>query len=132
MNFRTFISTFKTLLSPMGLVRILTIIVVLVAAAFSARAQSDDAVNKPPAKTYEVLMADRLVLTVRNQLGPIVGTAMLPVGSEPVSHPFLTATALVAGEENALHAILEQSSGFNDFLRRLTEADYTVRERLSK
>jgi hypothetical protein len=46
-------------------------------------------------------------------------------------HPFLSATAHAATEENALHAILEQSSDFDDFLRRLTQSGYTIRELLN-
>jgi hypothetical protein len=49
----------------------------------------------------------------------------------PVMHPFLSATAHAVTEENALHVILEQSSDFDDFLRRLILSGYTVRERLT-
>ena len=49
----------------------------------------------------------------------------------PVMHLFLSATAHAATEENALHVILEQSSDFDNFLRRLILSGYTVRERLT-
>jgi hypothetical protein len=78
-----------------------------------------------------VLRADRLVLTVRNRPGAIVSTAIPPPNGSPVMHPSLSATAHAATEENALHAILEQSSNFDDFLRRLTQSGYTIRELLN-
>lgn len=111
--------------------RALTIIAVIVAAPFGARAQLNDRTVNSSAKTYEVLRADRLVLSVRNKPGAIISTAIPPVKSNPVMHPFLSATAHVATEENALHSILEQSSDFDDFLRRLAQSGYTVRERLN-
>ena len=88
-------------------------------------------IGNSSARTYEVLRADRLVLTVRNKPGAITSTATPPANSNPVMHPFLSATAHAANEENALHAILEQSSDFDDFLRRLTRNGYTTRERLN-
>ena len=115
----------------MWLVRALTIIAVLVAAPFGARAQLNDRTINSSARTYEVLRADRLVLTDQNKPGAIISTAIPPVNSSPVMHPFLSATAHAATEENALHVILEQSSDFDDFLRRLILSGYTVRERLT-
>ena len=115
----------------MWLVRALTIIAVLVVTPFWARAQLNDRAVNLPARTYEVLRADRLVLTVQNKPGAIISTAIPPVNSSPVMHPFLSATAHSATEENALHVILEQSSDFEDFLRRLAQSGYTVRERFN-
>jgi hypothetical protein len=113
----------------MWLVRALTIVVVLNAGLCGARAQLNDHAQTTPVRTYEVLRADRLVLTVTNKPGPITSTATPPVNSNPVMHPFLSATAHSASEENALHMILVQSGDFNDFLRRLARSGYTVRER---
>ncbi len=115
----------------MWLVRALTIIAVLVVVPFGARAQLNDRTIISSTRTYEVLRADRLVLTVRNKPGAIISTAIPPANSNPVMHPFLSATVHVATEESALHAILEQSSDFDDFLRRLTQSGYTIRERLN-
>jgi hypothetical protein len=112
-------------------VRALTIFAVLVAVPFGARAQLNYHTVNSSVRTYEVLRADRLVLTVRNKPGAIISTAILPPNSSPVMHPFLSATAHAATEENALHAILEQSSDFDDFLRRLTQSGYTIRELLN-
>jgi hypothetical protein len=116
----------------MWLVRALTIVAVVAAGLCGARAQLNDRIPTSPAKTYEVLRADRLVLTVTNKPGAIISTATLPVNSNPVMHPFLSATAHAASEENALHAILVQSSDFDDFLRRLAQSGYTIRERRDK
>jgi|SRR5271167_2565439 len=115
----------------MWLVRALTVITVLVVAPCGARAQMNDRTVNSSARTYEVLRTDRLVLTVRNKPGAIISTAIPPADSNPVMHPFLSATAHAATEENALHAILEQSSDFDDFLRRLTQSGYTIRELLN-
>src|SRR5674476_340255 len=115
----------------MWLVRALTIIAILVAATFGARAQLNDRTVNSSARTYEVLRADRVVLTVRNKPGAIISTAIPPVNSSVVMHPFLSATAHSTTEENALHVILEQSSDFDDFLRRLAQSGYTVRERFN-
>ena len=115
----------------MWLVRALTIVAVIVVAPLGVRAQSNDRALASPAKTYEVLKADRLVLTVRNKPGAITSTATPPANGSPVIHPFLSATAHAATEENALHAILQQSSDFDDFLWRLGQNGYTIRERLN-
>jgi len=116
----------------MWLVRALTIFAVLNAGLCEARAQLNDRAATSPAKTYEVLKADRLVLTVANRPGAIIGTATPPVNSNPVMHPFLSATAHAASEENALQAVLVQSSDFDDFLWRLAQNGYTIRERANK
>jgi hypothetical protein len=117
----------------MWLVRALTILAVLNAGFYSARAQLNGRADGAlPVKTYEVLRADRLVLTVQNKPGAIISTATPPANSNPVMHPFLSATAHVASEENALHVILVQSSDFDDFLRRLAQGGYTIRELLDK
>lgn len=118
-------------IDALWLVRALTIIAVLVTAPFGARAQVNDRSVNSSARTYEVLRADRLVLIVRNKPGAIISTAIPPVNRTPVMHPFLSATAYAATEENALHTILEQSSDFDDFLRRLTQSGYTIRELLN-
>jgi len=112
----------------MRLVRALTIMAIVVALPVMARAQSNHRTVNSSAVTYEVLRADRLVLTVRNRPGAIISTAIPPPDSSPVVHPFLSATAHAATEENALHALLEQSTDFDDFLRLLTQSGYTIRE----
>ncbi len=76
--------------------------------------------------SYNVLKAGRLVLVVSDAPGPIVSTASLPPGASPAKHPFLSGTAYVPEEEDALRKILNESKDFNDFLRRLRDGGYTV------
>jgi hypothetical protein len=115
----------------MWLIRTLSIVAVLNAGLCGVRAQLNDGTFTSPIKTYEVLRADRLVLTVKNKPGAIISTATPPANGSPVAHPFLSATAHAATEENTLHTILVQSSDFDDFLRRLARRGYTIRERAS-
>ena len=111
------------------LVRMSAVILVLFAGLYAVRAQPNDRAVNSPARTYQVLKADRLILTVSNRPGAIISTAIPPASGNPVMHPFLSATAHAADEEDALHAILEQSSSFDDFLRLLSQGGYTVREK---
>jgi hypothetical protein len=114
----------------MWFTRTSTILLVLIASLHGVLAQLNDHVVDAPAKTYDVLKSGRLVLTVRNVPGAITSTALPEVNSKPIMHPFLSATAHSANEENALHSILEKSHDFDDFLRRLSQRGYTIRERL--
>lgn len=86
-----------------------------------------DAKEPPAPRRYQVLKNGQLVLEVVDVPGPLVSTAILPPGMQPVQHPFLTATARAAFEESALREILDRSTTFDDFLRRLTEGGYVVR-----
>ena len=81
-------------------------------------------------KSYEVRKAGRLVLTVIDQPGPIVSTALRPPdGSPPPNHPFLSASAHAPEEEDALRGQLDSSKSLSDFLERLRQAGYAVSER---
>lgn len=81
-------------------------------------------------RAYAVLKAGRVVLTIHNRPGQLLSTALLPAGSPPVEHRFLSATAYAPEEEDVLRSILEQSGSFDDFVSRLREAGYAIRERL--
>jgi hypothetical protein len=79
-------------------------------------------------KVYEVSKAERIVLIVRNEPGPLASTALPPPHAKPVLHPFLSGEARAPEEEGALRGILEQSKDFPDFIDRLGRAGYTLRE----
>ena len=81
------------------------------------------------AKTYEVSKKGRLVLTVTDAPGPIVSTAVRPPAGALVRHPFLSASAYVPEEEDALRLLLDQSKSTQDFLERLRKAGYQVAPR---
>lgn len=50
------------------------------------------------------------------------GTVALPPGV----HPFVDAQALDAASEGELRALLDESTGFDDYVRRLVAAGYEV------
>lgn len=81
------------------------------------------------AKTYEVTKKGRLVLTVTDAPGPIVSTALRPPDGKVATHPFLSASAYVPEEEDALRRLLEQSQSTRDFIMRLRKAGYEVAPR---
>lgn len=78
---------------------------------------------------YEVFKGDRPVLTVSNEPGLLLSTALLPPGREPASHPFLSGSAQAPEEEPRLREILGHAENFPDFMARLRAAGYTLRER---
>jgi hypothetical protein len=79
---------------------------------------------------YAVYAADDLVLTMRDEPGPITSTAPPPPGGTPVLHPFLSAAARDATYEDQLADLLADSSDFGEFVERLREAGFIVeRER---
>ncbi len=80
-------------------------------------------------RTYEVRKKGKLVLTVTDAPGPIVSTAVRPPDGSAAAHPFLSASAHAAEEEDALGRVLAQSKSTGDFLGRLRKAGYEVRER---
>ena len=90
-----------------------------------AEAQSQ---QQESVKAYTVLKAGRVVLTIQNRPGQLLSTALPPAGSPAVQHRFLSATAHAPEEEDALRSILEKSSSFDDFVNRLRDAGYTLRE----
>jgi hypothetical protein len=98
---------------------------VLGSRAEPAFAQSDAA----KIRVYEIFKGDRLVLTVSNEPGPLLSAALPPPGREPMSHPFLSASAHAPEEEPRLREILERAGDFADFIARLRAAGYTLRER---
>ena len=101
-----------------------------VAAVFGSRAGSASGQSEPAKiRIYEIRRDDRLVLTVSNEPGPLLSTALRPPGRKPVSHRFLSASAHAPEEEPRLRAILERAEDFPDFLARLRAAGYALRER---
>jgi len=97
----------------------------LVAAAGCARKAPEEIVASP-GQTFNIYKDDRKILTVKNEPGPLLSTAILPPGTPPPKHPFLSGSALYAPEEGNLREILEQSAGFDDFLKRLKARGYRV------
>jgi hypothetical protein len=84
---------------------------------------------RPQVRTVEVMLEGRLVLTARNQPGPLRSTALPPSPDwKPPQHPFLTAQAHDANSESRLKNILDQSKDFDDYLRRLSKDGFHVKE----
>jgi len=79
-----------------------------------------------PGQTWNVFKGDRKVLILKNEPGPITSTALPEPGTQPARHPFLTGSALYAPEEGALHDLLVESTGFDDFLKRLQAKGYRL------
>ena len=100
------------------------------AAALGSRAATAFAQSEAAKiRVFEVFKGDRPVLTVSNKPGPLLSTALLSPGREPVSHPFLSASAQAVEEEPRLRQILGHAENFPDFIARLRAAGYTLRER---
>jgi len=101
------------------------------AAILGSRAAPACAQSEAAAKirVYEVFKGDRLVLTVSNEPGPLLSTALPPPGRKPMPHPFLSASAHAPEEEPRLREILDRAENFPDFIARLRAAGYTLRER---
>jgi hypothetical protein len=109
--------------------RILSIVLAVVGGLTQTPAQTASPLSASEARTYDVLKAGRLVLTVQNKPGPLVSAALPSPISRAVAHTFVTGNARDPMEEGALRTILERSKDFDDFLRRLSEASYMIRER---
>ena len=99
----------------------------LAALAVGATACSRNSKNAPETPVWSAYRGDREVLRFKEGSGPLRSTALLPVGAEPPTHPFLTASALDAGEEGALRDVLTNSKSFPEFIERLKKAGYDVR-----
>ena len=81
----------------------------------------------PATPLWSAYRGDLEVLRFKEGSGPLRSTAMLPIGVEPPTHPFLTARALVPQEEGALRDVLVAATSFPDFMERLKKAGYDVR-----
>ncbi len=68
---------------------------------------------------------DLAILEMSDQAGVLISTASSP-GSQPVTHPFLTATALDAGHEHQLRTLLVASNNIDELLRALAGAGLRV------
>jgi hypothetical protein len=69
----------------------------------------------------------RLVLRIRDEPGTLRSTAAPPPGAAaPGIHPFIDAQAVDAVSEGELRALLDESTGFDDYVRRLGAAGYDV------
>ena len=112
----------------MRFLRTLGMVLAVMGGLSQAPAQAASPPSASAARTYDVLKAGRLVLTVQKKPGPLAGTALPPPDGRPAVHPFLSGSARDSMEEDALRTILDQSKDFDDFLRRLAEAGYTIRE----
>ncbi len=77
--------------------------------------------------TYVVFLDNRPVLRVVDQPGALTSTALPPPGTQPVRHPFLTASALDPAEEGRLSEFLSASKNTLEFLEHLRQAGYGVR-----
>jgi hypothetical protein len=88
-----------------------------------------------------VRRAGRLVLRIRDNPGTLRSTAAPPPGPapplppplpgaggapQPGVHPFIDAQAVDAVSEGELRALLDESTSFDDYVRRLVAAGYEV------
>jgi hypothetical protein len=79
-------------------------------------------------KTYEVYLDDDLVLTVKDEPGPLMSTALPPPGFVPPTSDFLSAQAHNPFHEHVLRELLEKSSSLEDYLALLRNGGYRVEE----
>ncbi|MBI4062020.1 MAG: hypothetical protein HY403_11400 [Elusimicrobia bacterium] len=79
-----------------------------------------------PGSAWDVFKGDKKVLVIKNQPGPILSTAILPPGAEPVRHRFITATAEDPFEEHVLGELLGQSRDFAQFVSLLERKGYRL------
>jgi hypothetical protein len=77
-------------------------------------------------RVWRVYDGDLEILDVTDRPGPLTSTAPLRPGAAPAMHPFLTATALDAGHEDQLRAILERAHDSDEFVRLLERAGFRV------
>lgn len=103
-----------------------TILLAAFAAALCACGKPMEA-TVPTTPVWAAHHGGREVLRFKEGSGPLRSTALLPVGTEPPTHPFLTASALEPTEEGPLRDVLEASKSFPDFMERLKKAGYEVR-----
>ena len=75
---------------------------------------------------WRVFDGDLAILELSDQPGPILSTAMPPPGAKPVTHEFLSATALDASHEDTLRRLLVGSKSVDEFIRALEGAGYRV------
>ncbi len=75
---------------------------------------------------YLVALDGEPVLRVDDTPGPLVSTAPRRPGSAPTQHPFLTATALDARQEQTLRRLRDASRSTDEFVRQLRSAGYEV------
>lgn len=89
---------------------------------------SDSGSRKPigPGSAWDVFKSSKKVLWIKNQPGPILSTALLPSGAEPVRHRFITATAQDPNEEHVLVELLGQSRDFAQFVFLLKQKGYRL------
>jgi hypothetical protein len=81
-------------------------------------------------RTVGVYSGDRRVLTIRDEPGALLSTALPPPDPSwrPPQHPFLSGSAQDANSEHALAQLLAQATSFDDYLERLRDAGYRVEE----
>ncbi len=75
---------------------------------------------------WRVYDGELAILEMSDEPGVLMSTAMPPPGAKPVTHPFLSATALDAMHENKLRELLMASSSVDEFLRALEAAGFRV------
>lgn len=95
--------------------------------AFMSAGCARSGTSAPATPTWSAYRGDREVLRFKEGSGPLRSAALLPVGAEPPTHPFLTAAALDPQEEGELRDVLSASKSFPDFMDRLKKAGYAVR-----
>ena len=79
---------------------------------------------------FQVFKGEVLVLEIADTPGPLISTAAPPPppGAKLARHPFLSASAYVATEEDRLRRLLDASHSTDEYLDKLRAADYRVVE----
>ena len=77
---------------------------------------------------YVIYKADKPVLSIVDEPGPLSSSALPPPAGAPAPHTFLTATSMDPIEEDTLRRLLEASTNTADYLDRLKAAGYRVEQ----
>jgi hypothetical protein len=79
-------------------------------------------------KRYRVYWDGELALEVTDAPGPLISRAAPPPspGTEPATHPFLTATAHLPQHETTLREVLDRSASLADYLGALRSMGFVV------
>ena len=80
------------------------------------------------ARTFEVYADDDLVLTIKDEPGPLMSTALPPPGFSPPTSDFLSAQAHNPFHEHVLRGLLEKSMSLDEYLAQLRNGGYRVEE----
>ena len=86
-------------------------------------------VQKPIVRVFEVWKDGRMVMTVRDEPGPLVSRASPPPDFKPApSHPFVSISSHDPFSEHQSRTILDQSNSCDDYLARMRAAGFEAKQ----